>query len=141
FASPRFRYVSALLRAGKDSINRAQRLIAEEADSGRAWIAVDEVRYAPVVDERCRIFCVGLNYADHAAENKLPPPESPIFFAKLASVAIGNNDGIPLPAISQQVDYEAEVRSVLVARTQIGFSHPPCGDAAAREHEQYRDRN
>ncbi len=34
-------------------------------------VAVEAVRYAPPVDERCRIFCVGLNYADHAAENKV----------------------------------------------------------------------
>lgn len=117
-ADPRFSSVSALLRAGADSMNRAQGYIAEEADSARAWVTVDEVRYAPVVDERCRIFCVGLNYADHAAENKLPPPESPIFFAKLASVAIGNNDCIPLPAISQQVDYEAEFAFVIGARAK-----------------------
>ena len=108
-----FGSVSALLRAGKDSIRRAQQRIAEHSSGTGARITPDQIGYAPLVDDRCRIFCVGLNYADHAAENNLPPPESPIFFAKLAAVAAGHNQPIPLPAISQQVDYEAEFAFVV----------------------------
>lgn len=117
-ADSRFVSVSALLRAGKDSIGHAQRRVEDVRSRTGTATALKEVRYAPPVDERCRIFCVGLNYADHAAENKLPPPESPIFFAKLAAVAIGNEEPIPLPAASQQVDYEAEVAFVIGARAR-----------------------
>jgi len=112
-ADSRYRSVSALLRAGKDSIARARQRLAEDSSKATAFVTADEIEYAPLVDDRCRIFCVGLNYADHAAENNLPPPESPIFFAKLAAVAVGHNQPIPLPAISQQVDYEAEFAFVV----------------------------
>jgi 2-keto-4-pentenoate hydratase/2-oxohepta-3-ene-1,7-dioic acid hydratase in catechol pathway len=117
-ADSRFSSVSALLRAGRDSMLRAQRHVNEDASWIKTGPMIDEIRYGPPVDERCRIFCVGLNYADHAAENKLPPPESPIFFSKLASVAIGNKEQIPLPVISQQVDYEAEFAFVIGSRTK-----------------------
>jgi 2-keto-4-pentenoate hydratase/2-oxohepta-3-ene-1,7-dioic acid hydratase in catechol pathway len=117
-ADSRFFSVSALLRAGKDSIDRAQRRIENVGTRRGTAAALQEIRYAPPVDERCRIFCVGLNYADHAAENKLPAPESPIFFAKLAAVAIGNEEPIPLPEASRQVDYEAEVAFVIGARAR-----------------------
>lgn len=110
---PSFGSVSAFLRAGKDSIRCARQRITEHSSGTRASITPDQMEYAPLVDDRCRIFCVGLNYADHAAENNLPPPESPIFFAKLASVAVGHNQPIPLPAISEQVDYEAEFAFVV----------------------------
>lgn|SRR5487761_4477 len=117
-ADPSFSSISALLRSGADSLKRIQRWLGKDAGAAKASMPIDRVKYAPPVDERCRIFCVGLNYADHAAENKLPPPESPIIFAKLAAVAIGNEEPIPLPAVSQQVDYEAEVAFVIGARAK-----------------------
>lgn len=114
----RFRSVSALLRGGPESLRRARRRIKEGAGRIKPRLGLDEIHYAAPIDERSRIFCVGLNYADHAAENKLPPPESPIFFAKLASVAIGHNQPIPLPTISRQVDYEAEFAFVIGKRAR-----------------------
>jgi 2-keto-4-pentenoate hydratase/2-oxohepta-3-ene-1,7-dioic acid hydratase in catechol pathway len=117
-ADSRFSSVSALLRAGNDSMLRAQRRVKEDTSWIKTAPTINDIRYAPPVDERCRIFCVGLNYADHAAENKLPPPESPIFFAKLSSVAIGHDEPIPLPVISQQVDYEAEFAFVIGTRAK-----------------------
>lgn len=110
---PQFASVSAMWGAGKDSFKRAQQRIAEDPSRAMARTTPDEVDYAPLVDGRSRIFCVGLNYADHAAENNLSPPESPISFAKLASVAVGHNRPIPLPIISEQVDYEVSSRSSL----------------------------
>lgn len=117
-ADPSFTSISALLRSGPEPIKRIRRCLEENAVGAKASVPMDRVKYAPPVDEFCRIFCVGLNYADHAAENKLPAPESPIFFAKLAAVAIGNEESIPLPAISQQVDYEAEVAFMIGARAK-----------------------
>lgn len=117
-SDPSFRSISVLLRSGADSLKRIQRWLDKNAGEAHASVPIDCVKYAPPVDERCRIFCVGLNYADHAAENNLPPPESPIIFGKLAAVAIGNEEPIPLPAVSQQVDYEAEVAFVIGARAK-----------------------
>ena len=112
----RFRSVSSLLRA--NALRDLERVVSDDAIRRHSGTPLEAVRYAPPVDDVCRIFCVGLNYADHAAENKLPPPESPIFFGKLAAVAIGSGEPIPLPASSQEVDYEAEVAFVMGARAK-----------------------
>src|SRR5262245_36892026 len=63
---------------------------------------------APVPDPR-KIICIGLNYRDHAAESGAPVPAEPILFSKYPSALIGHGETIILPAVSQEVDYEAEL--------------------------------
>jgi 2-keto-4-pentenoate hydratase/2-oxohepta-3-ene-1,7-dioic acid hydratase in catechol pathway len=101
------------LRAGDAARKQIQSLRDELARNPRAAMPLAGLRHAPLVELDARIFCVGLNYADHAAENNLPPPESPIFFAKLAAVVAPHGAEVPLPAVSQKVDYEAEVAVVI----------------------------
>lgn len=60
-----------------------------------------------------KITCVGLNYADHAHEQGIEPPASPIFFLKSANTICGPGDSIVLPPNSSQVDYEAEFAVVI----------------------------
>jgi 2-keto-4-pentenoate hydratase/2-oxohepta-3-ene-1,7-dioic acid hydratase in catechol pathway len=60
-----------------------------------------------------RIFCVGLNYRDHAVESRMEIPEVPTIFMKLPSAVIGAGAAIRLPAISTQPDYEAEFAAVI----------------------------
>jgi len=60
-----------------------------------------------------KITCVGLNYADHAREQKIKPPERPIFFLKSGNTICGPGDPIRLPPNSTQVDYEAEFAVVI----------------------------
>lgn len=60
-----------------------------------------------------KITCVGLNYADHAREQGIEPPESPIFFLKSSNTICGPGDKIQLPPNSTQVDYEAEMAVVI----------------------------
>jgi len=107
-----FASVGALLRGGDAALAKARELRKDPAQS----VPLAEVKLAPLVEPDARVFCVGLNYADHAAENNLPPPSSPIFFAKLASVVIPHKAGIPIPKSSQQVDYEAEFALVIGRR-------------------------
>ena len=78
------------------------------------------LQHAPLIERDARIFCVGLNYADHAAENNLPPPTTPIFFSKLAAVVIPHLATIPIPpAAPDLVDYEAEV-AVMIGKRADG---------------------
>ncbi|MCP5075304.1 MAG: fumarylacetoacetate hydrolase family protein [Rhodobacteraceae bacterium] len=58
-------------------------------------------------------FCIGLNYAKHAAEtgSKLPP--GPMIFNKATSALSGPNDPIPLPNGSTQTDWEVELGFVI----------------------------
>jgi 2-keto-4-pentenoate hydratase/2-oxohepta-3-ene-1,7-dioic acid hydratase in catechol pathway len=65
-----------------------------------------------------KIVCVGLNYSDHAAEQGVALPERPILFAKWPNTLIGPGEPIVVPAISQKVDYEAELGVVIDTRAK-----------------------
>jgi 2-keto-4-pentenoate hydratase/2-oxohepta-3-ene-1,7-dioic acid hydratase in catechol pathway len=84
-------------------------------DSGAGRRALAEVRLAAPVRPR-KIFAIGLNYADHAAEANRELPEHPPVFAKMVSCLNGPFDDIQRPAISDQVDYEAELAIVIGRR-------------------------
>jgi 2,4-didehydro-3-deoxy-L-rhamnonate hydrolase len=63
-----------------------------------------------------KIICVGLNYRDHAEEQGVDLPERPLLFAKWPNTLIGPGEPIRIPAISQNVDYEAELGVVIGRR-------------------------
>jgi 2,4-didehydro-3-deoxy-L-rhamnonate hydrolase len=114
--APEFSSVVTMVRAGRAGFERAQELLARFASNPTYCRQLETLSHAPLVGRESRFFAVGLNYADHAAENNIPPPSSPIFFSKLASVITPHNQSVPLPRCSEQVDYEAEV-AVMVSRT------------------------
>ena len=60
-----------------------------------------------------RIFCVGRNYADHAAEMDSAVPDEPIIFIKPNTAVIGPNEIIQWPRMSERVDFEAELAIVI----------------------------
>lgn len=60
-----------------------------------------------------KIVCVGLNYRDHAEEQGIELPERPLLFAKWPNTLIGPGDPIRIPAITRNVDYEAELGLVI----------------------------
>jgi 2,4-didehydro-3-deoxy-L-rhamnonate hydrolase len=63
-----------------------------------------------------KIICVGLNYRDHAEEQGVELPTRPLLFSKWTNTLIGDGDAIRLPAITDQVDYEAELAVVIGER-------------------------
>ena len=66
-----------------------------------------------------KIICVGLNYFDHVEEEEgASPPEQPILFAKWSNALIGPGEAIKLPAISTQVDFEAELGVLIGSRAR-----------------------
>lgn len=71
--------------------------------------------YAPILNDVRRIFCIGLNYSDHAAEAGMPIPAEPILFMKTCP-ATGANDPIILPRGSQKTDWEVELGVVIGTR-------------------------
>ena len=66
-----------------------------------------------------KIVCVGLNYRDHAEEQGVGLPDRPLLFAKWPNTLIGDRAEIRIPAISRNVDYEAEL-GVVVGRRASG---------------------
>jgi len=73
-------------------------------------------RMAPPWSGMGKFICVGLNYADHAAESGLPVPAEPVLFTKHTSTVIGCNDAVVLPQGSVKTDWEVEL-GVVIGRT------------------------
>jgi 2-keto-4-pentenoate hydratase/2-oxohepta-3-ene-1,7-dioic acid hydratase in catechol pathway len=73
-------------------------------------------RMAPPWSGMGKFICVGLNYADHAAESNLPVPAEPILFTKHTSTVIGCNDPVVMPQGSVKTDWEVEL-GVVIGRT------------------------
>jgi 2-keto-4-pentenoate hydratase/2-oxohepta-3-ene-1,7-dioic acid hydratase in catechol pathway len=58
-------------------------------------------------------YCIGLNYADHAAETGAPIPKEPILFNKATSCIVGPNDEVVIPKNSTKTDWEVELAIVI----------------------------
>jgi 2,4-didehydro-3-deoxy-L-rhamnonate hydrolase len=63
-----------------------------------------------------KIVCIGLNYADHAAEAGSPIPKEPILFMKAVSALTGPNDAVIIPRGSKKTDWEVELGVVIGKR-------------------------
>jgi len=75
-------------------------------------IPLDDVRLlAPTLPSK--VVCLGKNYAAHAAEFGSEVPEEPLIFLKPSTSVSGPGDPIPLPRISNRVDYEGELAVVI----------------------------
>lgn len=98
----------SIIRDGKEALAA----VGELAGSS-ALLAFEQVKLLAPLRNPPRIFCIGLNYRDHAVESKMEIPKVPTVFLKLASALIGPNAAIELPSISSQPDYEAEFACVI----------------------------
>ncbi len=65
-----------------------------------------------------KFLCIGLNYADHAAESNLPIPKEPIIFMKPISARVGPNDPVVLPQGSVKTDWEVELGIVIGSKAR-----------------------
>lgn len=72
-----------------------------------------DVRYGPCVGQVGKFICIGLNYADHAAESNLPVPAEPVVFMKATSAICGPNDTVLIPRNSRKTDWEVELGVVI----------------------------
>lgn len=106
--SSRFNNALALIYGGEEALRTAKQIIA----SG-VRIPAAQVKLLAPLRNPPRIFCVGLNYRDHAVESKMEIPRVPTIFLKLPSALIGPDAAIELPPISSQPDYEAEFACVI----------------------------
>jgi 2-keto-4-pentenoate hydratase/2-oxohepta-3-ene-1,7-dioic acid hydratase in catechol pathway len=70
-------------------------------------------RIGPCVGHVGKFICIGLNYADHAAESNMPLPKEPIVFMKATSAVVGPNDNLEIPRGSKKTDWEVELGVVI----------------------------
>jgi len=74
---------------------------------------LNEVRLHAPLHNPPRIFCIGLNYRDHAIESGMEIPKFPVVFFKLVPSIIGPGEAIVIPSITKEPDYEAEFAFVI----------------------------
>ena len=86
--------------------------------SGDDELALDEVRFRPVVPAPQKIFCIGLNYPPHAAESGFDAPAEPVVFSKFSNALAGHHEAVPVQADWYEVDYEAELAVVIGRATR-----------------------
>ncbi len=113
--------VLAFIEEGAPSLDRAQRILAalssDEEALGRCSQPLSEIRLlAPIPRPRRNVVCVGLNYAEHAAESQVTQgaPEEPVYFTKPPSTVIGPEAPIPWHGhVSRRIDWEVELVAVI----------------------------
>jgi 2,4-diketo-3-deoxy-L-fuconate hydrolase len=70
-------------------------------------------RLGPPVGQVGKFICVGLNYADHAAESGMPVPEQPVIFMKATTAICGPFDNVVIPRGSEKTDWEVELGVII----------------------------
>jgi len=85
-------------------------------------------RIGPCVVRPMNYICIGLNYADHAAEAGMPVPKEPIIFLKSLGAFSGPNDDVLRPRDSKKLDWECELGIV------IGTTARYVGEADSMNH-------
>jgi len=104
---PEFADVRALL--AQDGLAKAKAAMA----GAKANHALDAVRFLPPIPNPGKIFCVGLNYADHVVETKRDKTEDPAIFVRFADSQMGHLEPMLVPPESSHLDYEGEIAVVI----------------------------
>ena len=72
-----------------------------------------DLRLGPCVGSIGKFICIGLNYADHAAESGAAVPPEPVVFNKWTSAVVGPDDDVQIPRGSKKTDWEVELGVVI----------------------------
>ena len=96
---------------GNNGIEKLETWLNENQDS--CPIVDDEIRLGAPLVRPSKIVCVGLNYAQHAAESGMNVPEEPVLFFKASSAIVGPYDPIVIPKGSLKTDWEVELAVVI----------------------------
>lgn len=97
--------------------------------SERRTLPLGEQRIGAPIARPHQIVCVGLNYADHAAESGMAIPEEPILFTKSPNTLIGPFDDVRIPRGGTKTDWEVEL-GIVIGRRASYIESPE----QAREH-------
>lgn len=71
------------------------------------------IRLGPPICRPSKMVCIGLNFRDHAAENKMDLPKEPVIFFKSTTSLVGPNDALVIPRKATKVDWEVELAVVI----------------------------
>jgi 2,4-diketo-3-deoxy-L-fuconate hydrolase len=115
---------------GGGGIERIRPVAAQRAAAGRVSRFAGERIGAPIARPH-QILCIGLNYADHAAETGQAAPTEPILFTKSPNTLVGPDDDVRIPRGSTKPDWEVELGVVIGRRTSYLESVDEARDAIA----------
>ena len=130
-----------ILEAGSAALAQA----AAAAEAATETLDAAAVKLAAPIPNPGKILCIGLNYADHAAESGQPLPDYPIVFSKYSNTVIGSGEAIILPKVTDMVDYEAELGFVIGRRGRhiseadaldYVAGYLPINDVSARDYQE-----
>jgi len=133
--------VLGILEGGPAALAQA----SAAAEAAKETRDATSVKLAAPIPNPGKILCIGLNYADHAAESGQPLPDYPIVFSKYSNTVIGSGDAIILPKVTDMVDYEAELGFVIGARGRhiseadaldYVAGYLPINDVSARDYQE-----
>ena len=85
---------------------------AAKATTGQR-LPLDGLTLLPVIPRPGKIICLGLNYAEHAAEGGREKPDYPNFFMRCATSLVGHGAPVVRPRVPEQLDFEAELAAVI----------------------------
>ena len=80
---------------------------------GKLPVVQADTRLGACVAGTGKFICIGLNYADHAAESGMTVPPEPVIFMKATSAICGPNDPIIIPRTSEKTDWEVELAVII----------------------------
>jgi 2-keto-4-pentenoate hydratase/2-oxohepta-3-ene-1,7-dioic acid hydratase in catechol pathway len=89
-----------------------------DTDPASLPVVAADTRLGPCVAGTGKFICIGLNYADHAAESGLEVPKEPVIFMKATSAICGPNDPIIIPRGSEKTDWEVELGVIIGTRAK-----------------------
>ncbi len=112
-AKTRFPEILGDLIAG-DCLSAIKSALAVMENS--AAIGKEAVRFGPPLRRPGKIWGIGLNYQDHAADLNEKTPEQPASFMKPATAVIGPGEAIRLPKLAREVTAEGEL-GIIIGKT------------------------
>ena len=105
-----------IVNRGAEGVEQLNALLALQTGP-RSGFSEADIEFLPAVRPG-KILAIGRNYADHAIEGGGEPPKAPLIFAKLSNALSAHNAPIVLPAISETIDWEAELAIVIGRRAK-----------------------
>ena len=99
-------------------LNDSQLQALRQIDPASLPLVEDNPRIGACVGQVGKFVCIGLNYADHAAEAGMDLPQEPVVFFKATSAICGPDDEIEIPRTSVKSDWEVELGVVIGKHTK-----------------------
>ena len=110
----KYRDLSSIIKdLNPDTLNFETLDKIKTTDTSKLPVLDSNLRIGACVSKPSKFIGIGLNFKDHAEEQKLPIPKEPIIFSKFTNCITGPNDGIIIPKNSQHTDWEVELGFVI----------------------------